>query len=154
MSNKLNKWKNVGGKLILNEEGLPTMDLITSSLKGATASIINPVVDTLAMQDKAYAEAEFNNLSMNIDRQRINRFNAYLNEKMDDIATKAIEAGKKVEELQVALEAEVIDIEAVEVKSFADVFASKLGGALTINSNSSSDKKMPPGKSMFSDLTK
>lgn len=133
---KLNKWKMINNSIVSTNDGMTAHDLINNSLKSATESIISPVVNSLAMKDEAKAEAEFNNLGMNIDKQRINRFNTYLNNKLEAIAVGAIEAGRKVEEQRIAIESDVIEAEVVEVKSFETVFAAKLGGELTINSNS------------------
>jgi ABC-type phosphate transport system auxiliary subunit len=144
MSNKINKWRLINGQLISTNEGVGVQELITNNLKEAASSIINPVVDKLAMQDEALVEAEFANLGKNIDRRRINRFNTYLNQKMDDVAIAALEAGKRIEESQRVIEAEIIDDSIVEVLPFSEVLASKLGGTLAPSAKTNSSSKGLP----------
>ena len=126
-----NKWTLSNGRAVSTNDGLTAHDLINKGVKDSIDSIIDPVVDRLEKQDKAKTDAEFANLGKRIDRERINRANQYLNEKLEEIATHAIEAGKRVEEQKLSIEGETIDAEIVEVKSFKSIFEFKLSGALT-----------------------
>ena len=127
----MNKWTLTNGRIVSTNDGLTAHDLIKKNLEDTANSIINPVVDRLASQDEAMTDAKLANIGKDIDRQRINRANQYLNEKLEEIATHAIEAGKRIEDQKLAIEGETIDAEIVEVKSFEDVFRAKLGGVLT-----------------------
>ena len=127
----MNKWTLTNGRIVSTNDGLTAHDLIKKNLEDTANSIINPVVDRLASQDEAMTDAKLANIGKDIDRQRINRANQYLNEKLEEIAIHAIEAGKRIEDQKLAIEGETIDAEIVEVKSFKSIFEAKLGGALT-----------------------
>ena len=129
---KPNKWSYRHGKIIRDENGRTAVDVINCTLEETFAPVEDAAVSNLHSQDKALVQSRMNRIGENIDRKRLNKFNEYLNETLSEFADIVIEAGRNIEQSRLALESEVVDTEVVEVKSFADVFASKLGGALEV----------------------
>ncbi len=130
---KVNKWIYRNGKIVKDEGGKSAVDVISSTLEETFAPVEDAAVNSLHMQDKALVQSRMNRIGENIDRKRLNMFNQYLNETLGEFADDVIEAGRNIEQSRLALEAEVVDAEVVEVKSFAEVFGAKLGGSLVSN---------------------
>ena len=150
--NKVNKWNLVNGKIVKESgKGQSASDLVKELADKAFDSMEQPIVDSLKAKDAGYIQSRRERMSESIDKKRIvNQINM-LNQEKENFIEFLIEASQAVETQQKELEVQVIKVETVEVKPFAEMLAAKLGGALT---SSSSAGELPEGKSKFDQFTK
>jgi len=112
-----------------------------------------PIVDSLKAKDEGYIQSRRERMAESIDRKRIVNQIDMLNKEKENFIEFLVEASRSVEAHQKELEAQVVEVEQVKVKSFEEMLAAKLGGALT-SSNSNSAGELPEGKSKFDQYTK
>lgn len=150
MSNKkVNRWIVKDGKIVEannsnKDEGKPASEVVQGLADEAFDEMEQPIVDSLKAKDEGYIKSRRERMSKSIDKKRITNQIKMLNQEKEDFLEFLIEASQAVETQQKELEAQVIEVEKVEVKPFAELLAAKLGGALT---SSTSAGELPEGNS-------
>lgn len=134
-NNKTNKWKLVDGKLIKTNEGKTASDIVQNLADTAFNDMEQPIVDSLAAKDASYIKARRERMAESIDKKRIANQIKALNEEKQNFIDFLLEAGRKVDNEQKQLAEQSIEVEIVEVKSFDNMLAASLGGALTSTPN-------------------